>query len=72
MTAAQRSEYAAVLSQRLAGLIQIATMTKADALRPQILATGRAGEVPPAYRSSVASYFEALARDPAASQIQKQ
>lgn len=71
-TAAQRSEYAAALSQRLAGLIQMATMTKPDALRPQILATGRAGEAPPAYRSSVASYFEALARDPAASQIQKQ
>jgi hypothetical protein len=71
-TASQRSEYAAVLSQRLAGLIQMATMTKPDALRPQILATGRAGEAPPAYRSSVASYFEALARDPAASQLPKQ
>ncbi len=35
--------------------------------RPQVLATGQVSDAPPAYRPSVANYFESLAHDPAPS-----
>ncbi|MEO5959298.1 MAG: hypothetical protein ABIZ49_14220, partial [Opitutaceae bacterium] len=56
-------DYAAVLSDRVAGLIQLSVEAQRETKRLQVLTTANPGDAPPEYRPAVADYFEKLARD---------
>jgi hypothetical protein len=64
-TVKQLQDYATMLSQRISGLIRVATATPTETARAPVLTLGNPREAPPAYRPAVADYFEALARDSA-------
>ena len=64
-------DYAAVLSDRVSGLVRLTAEAPREANRAQVLTTANPAEAPPAYRAAVADYFEALARDRSASTPKK-